>query len=70
MRELELCFIDASGKLMYVYQHLQILLLVAYAIHAADGRIEYKHQVMPEILGRDALPMDGDEVRYLLRHDT
>ena len=47
-----------------------MLLLVAYAIHAADGRIEYKHQVMPDILGRDALPMDGDEVRYLLRCDT
>ena len=47
-----------------------MLLLVAYAIYAADGCIEYKHQVMPDILGRVALPMDGDEVRYLLRHDT
>ena len=47
-----------------------MLILVAYAIHAADRSIQYKDQVMPDIFGRDALPMDGDEVRYLLRHDT
>ncbi|TBU35440.1 hypothetical protein BD311DRAFT_679651 [Dichomitus squalens] len=44
--------------------------VTSYTVRVADGGIEHEYQVVLEALGGGALPMDGEEVRYLLQDST
>ncbi|EJF66301.1 hypothetical protein DICSQDRAFT_152266 [Dichomitus squalens LYAD-421 SS1] len=44
--------------------------VTSYTVRVADGGVEHEYQVVLEALGGGALPMDGDEVRYLLQDST
>ncbi|TBU46769.1 hypothetical protein BD309DRAFT_887877 [Dichomitus squalens] len=44
--------------------------VASYTVRAADGGVEHEYQVVLEGLGGGALPMDGDEIRYLLQDST
>ncbi|KAM5539584.1 hypothetical protein V8D89_006693 [Ganoderma adspersum] len=44
--------------------------IISYTVKKAAGGVEHEYQVLLQASGSDPVPMDREEVRYLLQHST